>query len=60
MVEYLKAETRDVKIFDKSWVGTCPECGTAFCIHHSIRVPDAVYGDDVPGCPIHRKELSFD
>jgi hypothetical protein len=59
MVGYLETETRDVKIFDSSWVGTCPECGTAFCIHHSIRVPDEVYGDDVPGCPNHEKQLSF-
>jgi hypothetical protein len=50
----------DVRIFDKTWVGTCPECGAAFCIHHSPRVPDAVYGDPVPGCPIHGKQLLYD
>lgn len=48
-----------VQIIDRSWVGTCPECGKILCKNCAPKVPDSIYGDPVPGCPNCKVQLRF-
>jgi glycine cleavage system H protein len=59
VMDEFRASKPGVVIIDTNWVGVCPECGKSYCINHATKVPDEKYGEMVPGCPTHLKQLVF-